>query len=292
MSTFHNAIAICLCLSAAPPAASQELIPVLRGEIKNLALGEERGLWVELENTERRQVVERMPVQVDGSFEFRGLTSGTYSARIVTQLGGERLVEQLVTLHNSAGPLELRMPKRPDVQRPGTGIVSVRQLQVPKKAAQAFLKAQKFSASGDAAKAMEQLQEAVKLYPDFADAHGNLGVQYIRTGNYHEALAQFRLAVALRPDSAVLRTNLAYTLAALQLAGDAEAELQRALALDPKYGKAHYLLGHLLLVRPNTQRQAWEHLCAASAEVAAAQRDLDRMQTVNGRVAAECPAVK
>jgi hypothetical protein len=286
------AIAICWCWSAAPPAASQELIPVLRGEVKNLALGEERGLWVEVENTERRHMVERTPVQVDGSFEFRGLTSGSYSVRIVTQLGGERLVEQLMTLHNSAGPLELRMPKRRDVQHPGTGIVSVRQLQVPKKAVQAFLKAQKFSASGDSAKAMEQLQEAVKLYPDFADAHGNLGVQYVRTGNYHEALAQFRLAVALRPDSAMLRTNLAYVLAALQLPADAEAELQRALAVDPKYGKAHYLLGHLLLVRPNTHRQAWEHLCAASAEVAAAQRDMDYIQTVNGAAAAKCPAVK
>ena len=284
----ETAIAMCLCVTT--QIWAQDRIPILRGEVKDLGAGEAPGLMVELESLEMRVPKERSFVQNDGSFEFRQVSPGSYFARIVTVITGELIVERLIQLSAETGPVELRMPTRALPARTGTGVVSVQQLRVPNKAMHAFIEAQKFSESGSTEQAIQQLRVAIKLYPNFADAHTNLGAHYVREGKYLEGLAEFRLAATLKPDSALVHTNLAYAFLGLQRGDEAENELRLALAADPKYARAHYLLGHVLALRRGGEKEVVEHLCAAAPEIAAAARDVERMQ-IHCRAAMNAPGV-
>src|SRR5262249_42660296 len=116
------------------------------------------------------------------------------------------------------------------------------------------------------------LERALRIDPQYSDARVNLGVSYVRLGRYSDALEQFEKAATTGPASATLYGNLAYALYALGRLPDAEQAARRALALDSRYVKAHYLLGSLLArrVRPDSLALAPEaalHLRLGSADI-------------------------
>ena len=57
---------------------------------------------------------------------------------------------------------------------------------------------------------------AIKLNPNFTDAHYNLGVILLQKGEMKEAVYHFRRALRLRPDFAAARDNLQLALLQLQ----------------------------------------------------------------------------
>ena len=60
--------------------------------------------------------------------------------------------------------------------------------------------------------AIRQFQEALRLKPDSAQAHYNLGVALAKKGQMDEAISQYQEAVRLKPDFAEARNNLDYLL--------------------------------------------------------------------------------
>ena len=56
---------------------------------------------------------------------------------------------------------------------------------------------------------MSRFREALRLLPEFADAHNNLGTAFIEQGEFEEAANQFQTALRLRPDFASAQQNLA-----------------------------------------------------------------------------------
>jgi tetratricopeptide (TPR) repeat protein len=52
----------------------------------------------------------------------------------------------------------------------------------------------------DSKKAIEYLNEAIKLKPDFADAHYNRGSAYRYLGQYQRAIKDYNNALRLKPD--------------------------------------------------------------------------------------------
>ena len=52
------------------------------------------------------------------------------------------------------------------------------------------------------------LRETIRLKPDLANAHSNLGVALTKQGKFEEAVAEFREAIRLKPAHAAAHVNL------------------------------------------------------------------------------------
>jgi Flp pilus assembly protein TadD len=60
--------------------------------------------------------------------------------------------------------------------------------------------------------AIRQFQEVLRLKPDFAEVHNNLGNALAEKGQMDEAIRQYREALRLKPDDAFAHDNLARAL--------------------------------------------------------------------------------
>jgi tetratricopeptide (TPR) repeat protein len=105
-----------------------------------------------------------------------------------------------------------------------------------------------YTQSGDDEKAAVAFREAVKFRPDFADAHQNLGTLLI-TSDAAEAVRELEKAISLQPRLLKAHYNLALAYDANPADGPAKeiAELQKLLAIDPKFPRTEFALGKALL---------------------------------------------
>jgi tetratricopeptide (TPR) repeat protein len=94
--------------------------------------------------------------------------------------------------------------------------------------------------------AVALFKEALRLKPDLAETHTNLGDALQRMGRLKEAVAEYREAVQLRPDLAEAHNDLGNVLPKLGQLKEGEVECREALRIDPDYPEAHYNLGIIL----------------------------------------------
>jgi tetratricopeptide (TPR) repeat protein len=92
--------------------------------------------------------------------------------------------------------------------------------------------------SGDVASAF---REAIRLRPDYAEAHNNLGLVLIQAGDDPNGIAALREAVRLAPDYAEARANLGAALTPTD-PDEAIRELEQAVALAPTSARAQFNL--------------------------------------------------
>ena len=104
--------------------------------------------------------------------------------------------------------------------------------------------------------------EALRIKPDYADAHGNMGSLYLTQNRYDEALDSYRTAIALDPASAVQHGNLGLALLRLEDLDGAIASLLTAVSLDPRQAQPRQNLGDAFLKQGDPGR-AVEHYAAA-----------------------------
>ncbi len=67
---------------------------------------------------------------------------------------------------------------------------------------------------GKVDEAVAAFREAIRLKPDYAEAHNNLGIALAGQGKVDEAVAEHREAIRLKPDYALAHTNLGIALQA------------------------------------------------------------------------------
>jgi protein O-mannosyl-transferase len=82
--------------------------------------------------------------------------------------------------------------------------------------------------------AIDHLQEAVRLRPDYADAYFNLGSVLFQQGRLNEAIAQWQKALAIRPRDAEAHRNVASALRKQGKVKEAIAEYEQALNIVPE----------------------------------------------------------
>lgn len=100
---------------------------------------------------------------------------------------------------------------------------------------------------GKTAKAVSLFQNALKLQPNFGEAHFNLAGALTEQGKFDAALKKYAEIMANAKPSPQLHTNYAI---ALQKSGDvksAEEQYQKALALVPDFGDAIFNYARLLM---------------------------------------------
>lgn len=124
--------------------------------------------------------------------------------------------------------------------RPTAGTVSLNRLMhpVPHAARKEFERAGKSAEKGANHEAIQHLRKALAIYPDYAEAHNDLGVGYLRQAAYAEAVAEFQAAIALDSSAARPLGNLAIAWVALRRYRDAEFTARRAISLDPGFASA------------------------------------------------------
>jgi tetratricopeptide (TPR) repeat protein len=213
-------------------------------------------------------------VSLGGDFRFTHLAQGNYTLVVADELGHEIAREQL-NYQPSNPPLRVQLPEESGAERPG-GSVSVSQLRhrPDPRAWRAAAKAQKLSDSGDHRGAAAQLEKAVAIDPQYAEAYGNLGAQYVRLGQPERAAAEFRRSIALDPQSAVEQANLALALAQLHQIAEALQQARRALQVDSTNPLAHYVLGCIMANDASARAEAIRHLELASRSLPMAETTL------------------
>jgi Flp pilus assembly protein TadD/peroxiredoxin len=100
---------------------------------------------------------------------------------------------------------------------------------------------------GYAQAAAAENQELIKMFPENAGPHNNLGISYISQKKLALAEASFREALRVQPDHARAHTNLATLLTEQGKTGEAADHLEQAIKSNPREEKNYKMLSHLLI---------------------------------------------
>jgi superkiller protein 3 len=105
-------------------------------------------------------------------------------------------------------------------------------------------------------RAVQHLEEAVKIAPDFYHAHNNLGVAYLRLQRFRDAEKQYRIAKELNPRDEHPLVNIAILFITEsdskrsegrtvygKLLDEAMDSLDEAIKIKPASATAHFYLG-------------------------------------------------
>jgi tetratricopeptide (TPR) repeat protein len=120
------------------------------------------------------------------------------------------------------------------------------------------------------ADAVANLRTAVRLNPDFPEAHNNLGNGLARQRQPLLAMTEYREALRLRPAYPEAHSNLGNVLHQIGQVGDAMAQHREALELDPDSADAHNDLGIDLQAAGNYDAAVAEHTEAVRLDPASA----------------------
>jgi TolA-binding protein len=218
----------------------------------------------------------------DGVFRFSGLNTGYYTVIVDAGEQYEVFREQInIERGNSYAPRTVQIPVylRPKGSAAATapGVTSAALAGVPRPAVELYEKALQSSQKGDAKKAIEQLNKAIELHPQFALALNELGVQYLKLGQPDKAAEPLSSAVKIMPDEFSPRLNYGIALLNQKKFKESEEQLRLALKKNDKAPTAHMYLGIVLMSQQNLDDAEKELLLAVnsnSSEVSMAHRYL------------------
>ena len=111
-----------------------------------------------------------------------------------------------------------------------------------------FVRGYYYEEAGLHKKAIEAYKQAIRIKPDIAEAHYNLGVAYGELGMYREAMEAFKQAIRIKPDDAEAHYNLGVIYSKSGMYREAMEAFNQAIRIKPDYAKAHYNLGIIYLV--------------------------------------------
>lgn len=193
----------------------------------------------------------------DGVFRFNGLPPGSYA---VVVDGGKQYdaAREPVNIEASgtAPVVQVNIQLRPKIDASNPAFAGV-----PKEALDFYQKGTAAAQKGNPKSAAEFLGKAVTAYPGFSLALSELGVQYLKLVQMDQAAETFEALLKLKPNDAAAHQNLGIALynqgiafvnqqkldeAQKKLDG-AEAHLREAIKLNSPGPTAHYYLALTLI---------------------------------------------
>ncbi len=134
--------------------------------------------------------------------------------------------------------------------------------------------------AGRVPEAIAHYEQALRTNPDYVEAHVNLGNALLRVGNVQEAVGQYEQALRVNPDYAEAHSNLGAIYQRMGKLPEAVAQYEQALRSKPDYVEAHLNLG-LALEKLGRTPEAIEHYQQAlklRADFAPARNALARLR--------------
>ncbi|MEN3334966.1 MAG: hypothetical protein V7641_4331 [Blastocatellia bacterium] len=185
-----------------------------------------------------------------GTFTFRRLSGGSYSVTVDAGNEFESVSENVDIIEparrrNDPGQVytvHITLHPKKAVSQP-VGTVDASAGGVPEPARRLYKEALDAIQDGNHKKAIEQLNEAVKLYPTFVPALNELGVIYMRLKEYEKAEAALRKAIELAPDAFTPELNFGILMLQKKDYVTAATTLQSAVQKDSSSATAHFHLG-------------------------------------------------
>jgi len=92
--------------------------------------------------------------------------------------------------------------------------------------------------------ATKSYEQAIKINPNFAKAHYNLGITLINLGHLTKAIASYKRALKIKPNYALAHNNLGIALKKNGQHNLAINSFKQALMIKSDYAKAHFHLGN------------------------------------------------
>jgi Flp pilus assembly protein TadD len=193
----------------------------------------------------------------DGVFRFNGLRAGSYE--VVVEGGKDyENTREPVTIDPIGGGriIQVNIALKPKVDASNPAFAGV-----PKSALDLYQKGTTAAQKGDAKGAVQFLSQAVSAYPTFALALSDLGAQYLKLFEWDKAAETFDALVKLKPNDAGAHLDLGIALynvgsvlltdkkgeEANQKLGLAEVQFREAIKLNNPGPSAHYYLGMTLV---------------------------------------------
>jgi tetratricopeptide (TPR) repeat protein len=189
----------------------------------------------------------------DGSFIFTSLPAGTYSVVIEADPDYEPFRESVTIYGTSAfesrvAPQTVNVQVNLRLKGSGPDPATAAALEkVPVKARELYSKGMEAAAKGDSKRAVEHLNGAVSAYPEFHMALSELGVQYLKLGQADKAGESLQAALKLAPDAAGVRLNYGFALLSQKKFAEAETQLREVLKKNNAMPTAHMYLGIVLI---------------------------------------------
>lgn len=103
------------------------------------------------------------------------------------------------------------------------------------------------------AEALPHFEKALELWPDYMEAHYNLGILLLAEGKMDDAIQHFQKALQLSPDDPQAAFGLGSALCLRGRNEEGVQEFQKALSLDPGYVEASNHLGRALTTLGRTE---------------------------------------
>jgi Flp pilus assembly protein TadD len=189
----------------------------------------------------------------NGAFSFHRLASGSYTI-IIDEKDYEPVSEHIEISERTARganvgqtvTVQVQLRYKPKGGDARASVVSTDFANVPPEALDCYRKALQLAQTGDTKAAIGQLHKAISIYSQFVMAFNELGVQYLRLGDFEHSKQSLESALKISPDAFIPHLNRGILFVVWNRCKDAEPDLRTAISLNDESALAHYYLGRAL----------------------------------------------
>lgn len=179
----------------------------------------------------------------DGVFRFQGLVPGNYTVVVDAGSEFEKARESVGIYAGTSGKVvQVSIQLQPKVDSSNPLFAGV-----PSNALNFYQKGTAAARKGDAKAAAESLSAAVTAYPNFPIAINELGTQYMILKQWDKAGDTYESLLKLKPNDAPAHLNLGIVAFNKKKFDEAEAHLRKAIELNSAGPSSHYYLGLTLI---------------------------------------------
>src|SRR4051812_14401696 len=181
-----------------------------------------------------------------GTFDIQDVPSGSYEVVVTSGLSQ---ATETASVHDDAANVTIRLPNTAggNSEAGSADTVSVAQMKVPEKARDALKKARKALSKEDNAEATKQVNHALELYPDFAEALTFRSLLKLDAGQVDAALDDLQAATNADSSYPMAYLILGAAFNAKSRFDDSIRVLDRGISLAPNSWQGYFELAKAYL---------------------------------------------